>query len=256
MKVRADGRVGIGATSLNYALNVNGEINASSVQNAGSYTNSLSLGVADNNNIYGVYITARGRDFSVADQYGFLGLAADSRNASPSSGNIAFYQYDGTNWNSRLQIIKNGNVGIGTTSPGSKLEVNGSLKLTAGTGASMTYPDGTVQSTAWNGTTCGGDYAESVDVAGDRKAYEPGDVLVINADAPDKFLLASEPYSQLVAGIYSTKPGLTGRRQGSPKTGEEVPMAMLGKSKCGEWADSSGHIAGVFVEAGLCDEGL
>ncbi len=92
----------------------------------------------------------------------------------------------------------------------------------------MIFADNTVQSTAWNGTTCGGDYAESVDVVGDRKSYEPGDVLVIDRASPDKFVHSLQPYSRLVAGIYSTKPGLTGRRQGLAVTGEEVPMAMLG----------------------------
>jgi len=121
-----------------------------------------------------------------------------------------------------------GNVGIGTSSPGATLEVNGNVKLTSGSGSSMTYPDGTVQSTAWNGTTCGGDYAESVDIVGDRKHYEPGDILVIDRTSPAKFVHSTTPYSRLVAGIYSTKPGLTGRRQGVTVTGEEVPMAMLG----------------------------
>jgi hypothetical protein len=124
-------------------------------------------------------------------------------------------------------LIVRGNVGIGTTSPAAKLDVNGSVKI-SGSGASMTFPDGTVQSTAWNGTTCGGDYAESIDVTGDRKSYEPGDVLVVDPKVAGKFLKSSEPYATTVMGIYSTQPGLTGRRVGAPKTGEEVPMAMLG----------------------------
>lgn len=126
-----------------------------------------------------------------------------------------------------MRLDQYGNLGIGTSTPGARLDVNGSVKL-SGSGASMSFPDGTVQATAWNGTTCGGDYAESVDVAGDRAAYEPGDVLVIDPTSPDKFLRTAEPYSPLVAGIYSTQPGLTGRRKGAPKTGEEIPMALVG----------------------------
>lgn len=84
------------------------------------------------------------------------------------------------------------------------------------------------QTTAWTGTLCGGDYAESVDVTGDRKRYSVGDVLVIDPEAPGKFLLSAEPYSTSVMGVYSTKPGALGRRQTTPKDADEIPMAMIG----------------------------
>lgn len=130
----------------------------------------------------------------------------------------------------RLAINAAGNVGIGTTVPGAKLEVDGNVKLTAGSGASITFADGTTQSTAYTGVTCGGDYAESVDVAGARTSYEPGDVLVIGPDSGSDVVKSSEPYSTLVTGVYSTKPGVVGRRQRvdlkASKT--EVPMAMIG----------------------------
>ena len=121
------------------------------------------------------------------------------------------------------------NVGIGTASPGAKLEVNGNVKLTAGSGASITFPDGTIQSTAWTGTLCGGDYAESVKAIGDRASYEPGDVLVISEDKESDIAKSNKPYSTLVSGIYSTKPGLVGRRQPTTQDNQaEVPMAMIG----------------------------
>ncbi len=123
-----------------------------------------------------------------------------------------------------------GKVGIGTTTPGSTLEVNGNVTLTANSGGSMTYPDGTVQSTAWNGVLTGGDYAESVAVLGSREKYEPGDVLVIDPSSEGIFLRSSVPYSTAVTGVYSTKPGLIGRRQLTTRAHmkEEVPMAMTG----------------------------
>jgi hypothetical protein len=128
----------------------------------------------------------------------------------------------------RLLINATGNVGIGTTSPGAKLEVDGSVKLTSGSGASLTFADGTAQTTAWTGVLCGGDYAESVDVSGDRKHYGPGDVLVISSGAGNDVEKSAEPYSTMVAGIFATKPGVIGRRQLTVKTPDEVPMAMVG----------------------------
>lgn len=126
---------------------------------------------------------------------------------------------------------RGGNVGIGTTMPGAPLEVNGSVKLTSGSGASITFADGTTQSTAYTGTctATGGDYAESVEVTGDKSGYEPGDIIVLDPKSPGHFLLSTSPYSRLVAGIYSTKPGYVGRRQkGDPKLAVEIPMAMVG----------------------------
>jgi len=145
---------------------------------------------------------------------------------------LGYEYWNGINEISPLTFLPSGNIGIGTTTPGAALEVNGNIKLTAGTGASITFPDGTVQSTAYVGTTCptGGDYAESVDVVGDKKQYEPGDVIVIGAESTSDVTKSTEPYSTLVAGIYSTKPGFVGRRQTTnPKTSTtEVPMAMVG----------------------------
>jgi hypothetical protein len=174
-------------------------------------------------------------------------LAQFQSNDAPSPSYLAFYATGGASQAVRSITIQTaetnvvnagnlnlqaygGNVGIGTTSPGATLEVNGNVKLTSGSGASMTYPDGTTQSTAWNGVLSGGDYAESVNVSGDREEYEPGDVLVIDPGSEGKFLKCSATYSTAVTGIYSTKPGIVGRRQLTARAHmkEEVPMAMTG----------------------------
>ncbi len=119
-----------------------------------------------------------------------------------------------------------GNVGIGTTNPQKKLDVAGDVNVAG----SIYSADGSVQATAWNGTLGGGDYAESVDVSGNRSEYEPGDVLVVDPNDPDHFLKSSERYSTSVAGVYSTKPGVIGRHQTTDaKTSTtEILMAMVG----------------------------
>jgi hypothetical protein len=116
----------------------------------------------------------------------------------------------------------NGNVGIGTTAPGATLEVNGTLRFSGDA-------KGTVQTTAWTGVLCGGDYAESVGVSGKRAEYEPGDVLIIDPDNSDGVAKSTQPYSTVVAGIYSTKPGVIGRKStDKDKAKLEIPMAMVG----------------------------
>lgn len=160
-------------------------------------------------------------------------------NTSNNGGNLAFATGQGTtiapNNNIRMLIDHNGNVGIGTTSPTQLLEVNGNAKVdgtltVTGTGG-VFFPDGTKQTTAFIPANCGADYAESVGVSGDRTNYTPGDILVIDPEVPGKFLKSNQPYSTLVAGIYSTKPGFVGRKQPANDlaSADEVPMAMVGR---------------------------
>ncbi len=47
-----------------------------------------------------------------------------------------------TNNANRITILSDGNVGIGTTTPSTALDVNGSINI-SGSGASLIFPDGT-----------------------------------------------------------------------------------------------------------------
>jgi hypothetical protein len=82
--------------------------------------------------------------------------------------------------------------------------------------------------------TGGVDYAESVAVTGERKGYEPGDVMAIDEKAADGFSLTRSAYSTLVAGVYSTQPGmLASTHPMEPeKFAAEVPLAMFGIVPC------------------------
>jgi hypothetical protein len=126
-----------------------------------------------------------------------------------------------------FNVIKGGNVGIGTTNPAYNLDVTGQIRATTG----YVFPDGSTQTTAFIPANCGADYAESVGVTGDRTSFTPGDLLVIDPNNPGSFLKSNQPYSTLIAGVYSTKPGFVGRLEpASAKTDAiEVPMAMVGR---------------------------
>jgi len=80
--------------------------------------------------------------------------------------------------------------------------------------------------------TGGADFAEAVWVKGMQSDYSPGDVLAIDGSSQNRLTRTSQPYSTMVAGIYSTKPGLLGgsEMQGGLKT--KVPLAVVGIVPC------------------------
>ncbi|PYP19426.1 MAG: hypothetical protein DMD54_02675 [Gemmatimonadetes bacterium] len=80
----------------------------------------------------------------------------------------------------------------------------------------------------------GADFAEAMAVRGDRSRYEPGDLLVIDPVHEDRLTLSERPYSSLVAGIYSTRPGVVAsqHRMDDPALRNEVPLAVVGIVPC------------------------
>ena len=80
------------------------------------------------------------------------------------------------------------------------------------------------------GTQTGGaDMAEVFDVSTDIKDYEPGDVLIIAVDKDRTVVKSSAAYSNLVVGVYATKPGvlMTEENINADLSGK-VPMGILG----------------------------
>jgi hypothetical protein len=85
------------------------------------------------------------------------------------------------------------------------------------------------------GTQTGGaDFAESVAIATSANRYGPGDLLVLDTKVDRQLRLATEPYSTLVAGIYSTKPGVlaTPHKLDAPASVVEIPLAIVGIVPC------------------------
>jgi hypothetical protein len=60
------------------------------------------------------------------------------RQIAGETGNLAIEEFDGTNYNQRLTIRPGGNVGIGTTAPTARLQVQGSGTTSATTALNVT----------------------------------------------------------------------------------------------------------------------
>jgi hypothetical protein len=92
----------------------------------------------------------------------------------------------------------------------------------------------------------GADFAESVAVKGGTENYTPGDLLVIDASGERRLSLSQTPYSTLVAGIYSTRPGVVASThrldEALPKN--EVPLAVVGIVPCKVTAENGPVVAG------------
>ncbi len=83
----------------------------------------------------------------------------------------------------------------------------------------------------FNGGTqnSGADIAEAFDVEGHISQYETGDILVISRDSDRTVEKSSEPYSNLVAGVYATKPGvLLTEEKIDTDISDKVPMGVIG----------------------------
>jgi hypothetical protein len=198
MFVAESGNVGIGTVSPAGKLQISGD--------------NGSLRLTRGNGTYGLNIA---QDMSVGQ------ILFQTANSAQQW--VTFMRTGEGDANPTVSLMPNGgNVGIGTTAPSARLEINGGLRFTGDAA-------GAVQTTAWTGVLCGGDYAELVDVSEKKAAYEPGDVMVIDKKNPGHFAKSAGPYSRLVAGIYSTKPGVVGRRSTDvEKAKDEIPLAMVG----------------------------
>lgn len=80
--------------------------------------------------------------------------------------------------------------------------------------------------------TGGADFAEALPVKGTQADYAPGDVLVIDENSQNRLTRTAQPYSTLVAGIYSTKPGILGGSRMEKGTQTDVPLAVVGIVPC------------------------
>jgi len=106
-------------------------------------------------------------------------------------------------------VVKdNGNVGIGTTDPRQKLDVNGAIRIR------------------------GADLAEPFDVSG-TDAIVPGMVVAIDPDHIGQLRVADKAYDRTVAGVISgagdIKPGIILHQEGTLADGD-YPVSLTGRA--------------------------
>ncbi|MFC4165531.1 beta strand repeat-containing protein [Epilithonimonas zeae] len=126
-------------------------------------------------------------------------------------------------------------VHITTTGTGSTLLIN----HTGASGNLATFQSGSANVARinkagrgfFNGGTqnSGADIAEAFDVEGHISQYETGDILVISTDSDRTVEKSSAPYSNLVAGVYATKPGVLLTEENiDTDISDKVPMGVIG----------------------------
>ena len=127
MRIDSAGNVGIGTSSLSALLTINSETNTTAY-NGSATDGQLTAGATQ------LIRAAAGANTNVA-QLVFQSRALQPFNRIVSSGGTAPFMAFATNNAERARIDSSGNVGIGTSSPATKLDVNGPASVTSFTGS-------------------------------------------------------------------------------------------------------------------------
>jgi hypothetical protein len=143
VSIDSSGNVGIGVTNPGSKLEVKGTI--ARVVSDGDVT-SASVGLMLQNVTGTAANVATPSVFFDTGNGGGQSQIYARKNPSDTNagGNLVFETGNsGGTLLERLRINSSGNVGIGITNPSAKLEVNGTIKITAGSGGGLTFADGT-----------------------------------------------------------------------------------------------------------------
>jgi len=149
--------------------------------------------------------------------YKHAGVRFDGDNLiveNASGSNLPSTWYNGQPMNF---IVRNGNLGVGTTAPAERLEVNGNLKLT-GTGNITTA--GTIE-----GGIIKAKYQDVAEWVDSSQELAVGTVVVLDSSKSNQVVASSQSYDTRVAGVISAQPGITLGEKGS----QRVLVATMGR---------------------------
>jgi|GEM_PF-994826 len=163
-----------------------------------------------------------GEDPSYSTVYGELihegGGTGFVINANAGGGGWADLHFQ-TNGTTKMFLEAGGNVGIGTTAPASRLDVQGNVTI-------RDISTGDIALELGKGL----DYAEGFEVT-DEKFIEPGTVLCVDPENPGKLKISDQPYDRRVAGIVAGANGLgSGVRLGTRDF--DCDVALAGRVYC------------------------
>jgi len=182
MTILNGGDIGIGTPAPQQALSVVGGLNIDQSQlNSGTVANALTFGTQSGEGI------------------------GSQRTSGTNQYDLAFY----TGFSPRMTILNNGNVGIGTISPVSALQVNGTVTANVLT------------------ITGGSDLAEPFEMS--QAEIPKGSVVIIDENRPGQLKMSDQAYDHHVAGIVSgangINPGISLHQDGAMDGHQNVALS-------------------------------
>ena len=174
MTLQQDGNVGIGTTSPTAKLDVAGTINTGT---AGSGSRINGIGPLSGAGIWVQYTDGSAYYDAAANMY----LRVNG-NSSPATA---------------MTLNTSGNVGIGTTSPGQKLDVVGNINV-SGAGAGNITLTGTINAK----------YQDVAEWVPSSEQLSAGTVVVLDSTKSNQVTSSATSYDTRVAGVVSEQPGI------------------------------------------------